>query len=159
MKKLFGYLFLTLLSLILSGCASSSPEYYEELSETERISLQHAARALALRGNAVPGHLRNAFVKLSPYERIVYDGDKRGKATYRWEIYENRASGKNIRQEDINPYWVMVYAIGDLRDPSWKLNHANEDRSVDNAPVVSPGGTMPFDGSRPRQIRKVRYKR
>ena len=75
--------------------------------------------ALALRSNAVPGHLREAFLKLTPYERIVYDGNKHGKAAYRWEIYENRNPGKRIAQRDINPYWVMVYAIGDLRDPAW----------------------------------------
>lgn len=159
MNKIFSFSVAAIMVACLSGCVSSSPEYYEELSESERSSLQHAARALALRGNAVPNHLRNAFVKLSPYERIVYDGDKRGKATYRWEIYENRTPGKNIGQQDINPYWVMVYAIGDLRDPSWKLNHANEDRSMNNAPAIRPGGAMPFEGNRPRQIRKVRYKR
>ncbi len=159
MKKMVFYLLTAVLGVFLSGCAGSSPEYYEELSETERAALQHAARALALRGSAVPGHLREAFLKLTPYERIVYDGNKHGKAFYRWEIYENRNPGKRIAQRDINPYWVMVYAIGDLRDPAWKLNHANQELSSGRAAAPQQSSPATPGAGRPRQIKQVRYKR
>ena len=139
--------------MLLAGCVSRGPEHYEELSEKERSALLHTARALALRGDAVPGHLRNAFVKLAPHERIVYDGDKHGKASFRWEIYEKRNGGK-LTQQDINPYWVMIYAVGDLRDPSWKLSHANQGG-------INQGNNnqlRQYPGSRNRQVRQVRYK-
>ena len=153
MNKIFSFLAMIMLAAVVSGCASSSPEYYEELTEKERSALLHSARALALRANAVPGHLRNAFVKLAPHERIVYDGDKHGKASFRWEIYEKRRAGARLTQEDVNPYWVMVYAVGDLRDPAWKLTHANQGEleSRQQAP-----GFSPFRNS--RQVRQVRYR-
>ena len=150
MKKIF---YLAAVLVLFAGCVAKSPEHYEELSEKERTALQHTARALALRGNAVPLHLQSAFAKLAPYERIVYDGDKHGKATFRWEIYEKRRSGSRLTQKDVNPYWVMVYAIGDLQDPSWKLSHANQGDIAESVPQyqrrTAPG--------RSRPVRQVRY--
>lgn len=140
--------------LLLAGCVSRGPEHYEELDENERTALLHTARALALRGDAVPAHLRNAFVKLSPHERIVYNGDKRGKASFRWEIYEKRRTGGKLTQQDVNPYWVMVYAIGDLRDPSWKLSHANQPGI--NTEKSNYRTRQPYDNRRP--VRHVQYK-
>ena len=139
--------------MLLAGCVANGPEHYEELTEKERTALQHTARALALRGNVVPLHLQNAFAKLAPYERIVYDGDKHGKATFRWEIYEKRRSGGRLTQRDVNPYWIMVYAIGDLRDPSWKLSHAKPGNSSENTSDRPRRLTSP----RSRPVRQVRY--
>ena len=140
--------------LLLAGCVSRGPEHYEELSEKERSALQHTARALALRSDVVPQHLRNAFMKLAPHERITYDGNKHGKASFRWEIYEKRNHNNKLTQKDINPYWVMVYAIGDLRDPSWKLSHANQGMIKPQ----TPGNLMVPGNNRSRQVRQVRYK-
>lgn len=140
--------------MLLAGCVSRSPEHYEELSEKERSALLHTARALALRGDAVPPHLKSAFVKLAPHERIIYNGDKHGKAAFRWEIYEKRSSSNKITQKDVNPYWVMIYAIGDLRDPAWKLTHANQGDIKKNS-QFNPAQSNSFRG---RQFRHVRYK-
>ena len=153
MKKIFGFVCIGVLGILLNGCASSSPEYFEELNEKEHAALLHTARALALRSNAVPAHLHNAFIKLAPHERIVYDGSKHGKASFRWEIYEKRNQNNRLTQKDVNPYWVMAYAIGDLRDPAWKLTHANQDSAGSEA--VTPARQMPARG---RHIRQVRYK-
>ena len=151
MKKIFSFLTAITLAAVVNGCVSSSPEYYEELTEKEHAALQHTARALALRSNAVPGHLQNAFMKLAPLERIIYDGDKRGKASFRWEIYEKRRTGVRLTQKDINPYWVIVYAIGDLRDPSWKLSHANQG-------TLQPASAVQPDKQQKWQVNRVRYK-
>ena len=156
MKNSFILFYFSVLGIILSGCAATSPEYYEELNEKERAALLHTARALALRGDAVPTHLRNAFVKLAPHERIVYDGNKRGKAAFRWEIYERKTQNSRLTQRDVNPYWVMVYAIGDLRDPAWKLSHANQDGVVNNDQQTPPQRQTP---QRSHKIQQVRYKR
>ena len=150
MKKIF---YLAAALVLLTGCVAKGPEHYEELSEKERAALLHTARALALRSNAVPAHLQSAFVKLAPYERIVYDGNKHGKASFRWEIYEKRRTGRRLTQKDVNPYWVMVYATGDLQDPAWKLSHANQSDLNESAPNrpqrLAPG--------RSRPVRQVRY--
>lgn len=153
MNKIFSFLAVIILAAVLDGCVSSSPEYYEELTEKERTALLHSARALALRGNVVPNHLRSAFIKLAPLERIVYDGDKHGKASFRWEIYEKRRPGARLTQKDVNPYWVMVYAVGDLQDPSWKLTHANQEGS---APPQYNRSFLPSRHGTP--VRQVRYK-
>ena len=135
MKKIFSFLTAITLAAVVSGCASSSPEYYEELTEKERLGLQHTARALALRSNAVPEHLKSAFMKLTPLERITYNGNKHGKAAFRWEIYEKRRANARLTQKDVNPYWVIIYATGDLLDPAWKLSHANQgDLTNDSSP-------------------------
>lgn len=126
MKKSIKWLWLLAAAVLLTagGCATRA-EYYEELTEEEHKELLNNARSLALRGKAVPPHLHGVFKEIAPHERIVYTGNKRGKASFRWEIYEN-VSGKRITQEDINPYWIMVYATGNLRDPKWKLTFANK---------------------------------
>ena len=107
------------------GCGSGAPEYYRELSEEERAALEESARKLVLQSNVVPEHLRPIFREIRGHERIVYTGDRRGKAEYRWEIYDN-PSGSRLTQKDINPFWVRVYAEGDLRDPSWKMTHSSD---------------------------------
>ena len=150
MKK-FLMLFAALFMLCLAGC-QTSPEYFEELSHEELNVLRNAARMLALKGNAVPAHVQAVFVEMQPYERIIYDGDKHGKASFRWEIYDVPADMQQLTQKDINPYWVMVYATGDLTDPKWQLTHAHETpglQTQSDRPPVRP--------QRPKQ--KVRYKR
>ena len=117
MKKIFSFLTAITLAAVVSGCVSSSPEYYEELTEKERLGLQHTARALALRSNAVPEHLKSAFMKLTPLERITYNGNKHGKATFRWEIYEKRRANARLTQKDVNPYWVIIYEPDKSRRP------------------------------------------
>ena len=154
MKKIFGFICVVVFGVLLSGCASTSSEYYEELNEKERAALLQTARALALRGDVVPAHLRNAFAKLAPHERIVYDGDKHGKASFRWEIYERRQQSNRLTQKDINPYWVMIYAIGDLRDPSWKVTYANQG-TLQKENQIAPRRQTPV---RSRPVKKVRYK-
>lgn len=154
MKKLCLLLTVLLLNFLPSGCTSSRPEYFEELTEVERANLLRNARIIALQGKAMPEHLRGVFVELAPYERIVYDGNKRGKATFRWEIYENTGNRRRITQKDVNPYWIMVYAFGDLRDPEWKLSHAQETAQLQI--VNDPSGSTP---NRPAPAQRVRYKR
>lgn len=151
MKKIFSFLTAITLAAVVSGCASSSPEYYEELTEKERLGLQHTARALALRSNAVPEHLKSAFMKLTPLERITYNGNKHGKATFRWEIYEKRRANARLTQKDVNPYWVIIYATGDLLDPAWKLSHANQG-SLQTAPQQQPERKQNW------QVNHVRYR-
>ena len=139
------------LLMTLTGCVTP-PEYYEELTEAEQKQLLHSARVLALQGKAVPDHLRAVFAELKPYQRIVYYGNKKVKASFRWEIYENYSENNRVTQKDINPYWVMVYATGDLTDPKWQLTHAHETpglQTQSDRPPVRP--------QRPKQ--KVRYKR
>ena len=126
-KHLWGLL--AAAGLLLSGC-TTSPEYFEELNAAEQTQLVHSARVLALQAKAVPEHLQAVFAELAPYQRIVYDGNKRGKASLRWEIYESPANADRLTQKDINPYWVMVYATGDLTDPEWKITHANENPNL-----------------------------
>ena len=151
MNKIFSFLAMIMLAAVVSGCASSSPEYYEELTEKERLGLQHTARALALRSNAVPEHLKSAFMKLTPLERITYNGNKHGKATFRWEIYEKRRANARLTQKDVNPYWVIIYATGDLLDPAWKLSHANQG-SLQTAPQQQPERKQNW------QVNHVRYR-
>ena len=147
MKK---YLFLLAVGLLLSGCATR-PEYFEELTAAEQTQLVNSARTLALQGKAVPDHLRGVFAEVVPYQRIIYEGNKRGRATFRWEIYEKRRTGGRLTQKDINPYWVIVYAIGDLRDPSWKLSHANQG-------TLQPASAVQPDKQQKWQVNRVRYK-
>ncbi|MBE6368755.1 MAG: hypothetical protein E7056_01170 [Lentisphaerae bacterium] len=163
MKK---YLFLLAVGLLLSGCATR-PEYFEELTAAEQTQLVNSARTLALQGKAVPDHLRGVFAEVVPYQRIVYEGNKRGRATFRWEIYESPADSSRLTQKDINPYWVMVYATGDLTDPDWKLAHANENpnlpgpeeiRRMQRQKQMQHQSAAPDAGSS-RPVRQVRYKR
>ena len=152
MKKIlvkFSVLLLAAATL-LTGCATT-PEYYEELSEAESAALLKQARKLALSSNRIPGHLQAVFMELPPYVRVLYDGSKHGKATFRWEIYENRQNTKQITQRDINPFWINVYAIGDLTDPQWKMFCSQEDHSQKNAAESAP--------PRNRRGQRVRYKR
>ena len=128
--KNFFLLLLSVASLIIAGGCVSSPEYYTELTEAEQKQLLYSARALALQGNAVPERMKMVFKELEPFQRIIYNGNKRGKATFRWEIYDIPENVRKLTQKDVNPYWVMVYAIGDLTDPKWQLTHANEDPSL-----------------------------
>lgn len=133
MKKLWllsGAVFAMI--MMLSGCISISSEYYEELTPAEERSLLLGARKLALQGKAVPPHMLALFMDKEPSRRIVYDGDKYGKATFRWELYDMPKNPRRITQKDINPYWIMVYAIGDLRDPEWKLTFARENPALQN---------------------------
>lgn len=136
MKKLYLMLLAAVVLPVMNGCVSSSPEYFEELTTAEQTQLLNSAKVLALQGKAVPEHLQGVFMELVPYQRIVYDGNKHGKATFRWEIYDSlQGKGKKVTQKDVNPYWVMVYAIGDLTgDPDWKLSHAHEDENLQTAP-------------------------
>ena len=159
MKNIFRKLpgcFCLFVVLFAAGCTAVSPEYFEELSGEERAALLRSAKIMALQSKtAVPAHLRTVFAELAPYERIVYDGNKHGKASFRWEIYENPANSERLTQKDINPYWIMVYAMGDLLDPRWKLSHANEDLQ----PVAAAGQQPGNQPNRSRKVRQVRYKR
>ena len=159
MKKIGFFVCALAAVLALSGCATA-PEYYEELTEAEQKQLLHSARVLALKSNAVPEHMKGIFPELNPYQRISYTGNKEGKAVFRWEIYENPANERRLTQKDINPYWVMVYATGDLTDPEWKLTHAQEIPGAPAAPAVN--NTRRKAPRYPRQYQpkqKVRYKR
>ena len=129
MQKIFLFL-LGIASLIFAGGCVSSPEYYTELTDAEQKQLLYSARALALQGNAIPERMLLVFKEVEPFQRIVYNGNKRGKATFRWELYDTPENVRKLTQKDVNPYWVMVYAIGDLTDPQWQLTHANEDPSL-----------------------------
>lgn len=149
-------LVLMLVSILAGGCLATAPEYYEELDEKERIALRNNAKILAIKGKAVPEHLQAVFLELAPYERIIYEGNKRGRATFRWEIYENSGNGRRITQKDINPYWVMVYANGNLRDPDWKLTHARENLLPTGAATSPKRSKQPAPG---RKNHQVRYKR
>lgn len=138
MKNFFLFLLGITGILIAAGCASS-PEYYDELTEAEQKQLLYSARTLALQGNAVPQRMLLVFNEVEPFQRIVYNGNKRGKASFRWEIYDTPENVRKLTQKDVNPYWIMVYATGDLTDPKWQLTHANEDPSL---PAVN---TQPAD--------------
>jgi len=155
MKKKFAYLLAVCAAMLPGmGCISGPAEYYEELTVDEQRELLNDARGLAMRSKAVPAHLQTVFKELTPYTRIVYSGNKRGKATFRWEIYEN-VSGKRITQQDINPYWIMVYATGNLRDPQWKLSFANKDITAEGAERERAAERE----QRRRRNHQVRYKR
>ena len=149
---------------LLTGCATA-PEYYEELSEAESAALLKQARKLALSSNRIPGHLQAVFMELPPYVRVLYDGSKHGKATFRWEMYGNKTKRSTITQQDINPYWVMVYATGDLTDPKWQLTHAYEDptllqkiEKMQSAPANGNNSDQSAPRQRPRQRRQVRLR-
>lgn len=155
LQLILSVLTLSVMAALSSGCMATAPEYYEELTDKERAALINSARVLALKGNAVPAHLQNVFMELAPYERIVYEGNKRGRASFRWEIYESSGNNRRITQKDINPYWVMVYATGNLRDPEWKLSHARENPGLPDPPAA--GRSAAPQGN--RSVRKVQYKR
>lgn len=137
------------MQIFFCGCATN-PEYYEELTEQESKVLVESARQLALSSNRIPAHLQGVFMELAPYQRILYNGSKRGKATFRWEIYENRVNEKQITQRDINPFWINVYATGDLRDPEWKLFCSQENLNPQQQTAAPP--------TRVRIRPKTRYK-
>ena len=164
MKKWCWFLSGVMGLLLLTGCVSTSPEYFDELTPAEQAELLNSARVLALQGKAVPAHLQGVFLELTPHQRIVYDGNKHGKASFRWEIYDSprRKGNSRITEKDVNPYWVMVYAIGDLTDPQWKLTHAREDETLQDAPQPprrgDSSGRPAEKRSRPRQFQEVRYK-
>ena len=80
--------------LAAAGCLSGGPENYRELSEEERVALENSARLLVIQSKVVPEHLRNVFAEIPGHERIVYTGDRAGRAEYRWEIYDSPAGGK-----------------------------------------------------------------
>ena len=156
------------LTAVLTGCRSGGPENYRELSDEERVKLERSARILVMQSKAVPEHLRSIFAEIPGHERIVYTGDRTGRAEYRWEIYDSPA-GPRITQKDVNPFWVRVYAEGDLRDPSWKMTHSSDwagpvepaerpavpMRSGQTVTVEPPSGRV--RGTRMRE--SVRYRR
>lgn len=113
------------LTAVLTGCRSGGPENYRELSDEERVKLERSARILVMQSKAVPEHLRSIFAEIPGHERIVYTGDRTGRAEYRWEIYDSPA-GPRITQKDVNPFWVRVYAEGDLTAPQWKLTYSQD---------------------------------
>jgi hypothetical protein len=159
MKKIGFFVCALAAVLALSGCATA-PEYYEELTEAEQKQLLHSARVLALKSNAVPEHMKGVFPELNPYQRINYTGNKEGKAIFRWEIYENPANDRRLTQKDINPYWVMVYAAGDLTDPEWKVTHAQETPGLQTAPNTNNNRRqVPRQQRQYQPKQKVRYKR
>ncbi len=164
LKNMLLMLFAAANILLAGGCVSS-PEYYEELTEKEQKQLLLSARTLALQGKAVPERYQALFMELPPYQRIVYDGNKHGKATFRWEMYGNKTKRSTITQQDINPYWVMVYATGDLTDPKWQLTHAYEDptllqkiEKMQSAPANGNNSDQSAPRQRPRQRRQVRLR-
>ena len=140
MRKLTGLLAALLLTVLLNGCASTQSEYFEELTAVEETNLELGARKLALQGKAVPEHMLSLFMETKPSRRIVYEGNKSGKATFRWELYDMPKNPRRITQKDINPHWIVVYAIGNLRDPEWKLAFAQENNALQ---MVSPDQLMP----------------
>ncbi len=109
---------------VLCGCRSGTSEYYRELSDEQRAELEKSAKLLVLQSQAVPERLRGVFEEIPGNERIIYTGDCRGRAEYRWEIYENSETTR-IRQKDVNPFWIRVYAEGDLLNPQWKMAHSD----------------------------------
>lgn len=146
MKKITGLLTALVLTVLLNGCISSQSEYFEELTPTEEKTLLLGARKLALRGKAVPEHMLSLFMEKEPARRIVYEGSKSGKATFRWELYDMPKNPSRITQKDINPHWIVVYAIGDFRDPEWKLAFAKTGKTLE---MVSPAQLAP---ERSRQL-------
>ena len=151
MKKLLTVSTALLALLMFNGCVSGSPEHYEELTAEEHASLVNSAKVLILQSKLVPAHLQQSFVRISPQERIIYNGDKHGKASLRWEIYENRPrSGQKITQKDINPYWITAQATGNLLNPQWQVSQAQSMVPQKLAPGQSRNGG--------RQVRSVRYK-
>lgn len=155
MKKFLGLLMAGLLALAggLCGCRSGDAAYYRELSDPQRAELEKSAKLLVLQSKAVPEHLRAVFEELPGHERIVYTGDCRGRAEYRWEIYES-SGGARISQKDVNPFWIRVYAEGDLLHPEWKM--------ACSGPGVPASGKPPTSGDRSGQARptqnSVRYR-
>ena len=154
MRKLTGLMIALMLTALLNGCASTQSEYFDELTAIEETNLELGARKLALQGKAVPDHLLSLFMETKPSRRIIYDGDKSGKATFRWELYDMPKNPNRITQKDINPHWVMVYAIGDLHDPEWKLSFARETAALR---IPKPNQNQNFQMPRqqmPRQRRR-----
>ena len=130
MKKFTSLLAILLFTVLFTGCLATRSEYIDELTPTEEANLELGARTLALQGKAVPNHMLSLFMESKPSRRIVYDGNKSGKATFRWELYDMPKNPRRITQKDINPHWVMVSATGDLRDPDWKLSFARENPAL-----------------------------
>ena len=156
MKKFTSLLAVLLLSVLFTGCLATRSEYIEELTPTEEANLELGARKLALQGKAVPNHMLSLFMETKPSRRIVYDSNKTGKATFRWELYDMPKNPRRITQKDINPHWVMVSATGDLRDPEWKLSFARENPALQMAPPMPPqqnNNRAPQRQQRPRQRR------
>ena len=153
---LMGLAALTALAL-MAGCRSGGAENYRELSDAERIELELSARNLVIQSKVVPEHLRSVFAEIPGHERIVYSGDKAGRAEYRWEIYDSPA-GSKMTQKDVNPFWVRVFAEGDLTRPKWKLTHSRDW----TPPGAGSSGGQPrrerrMPGARPGDT--VRYRR
>lgn len=130
MKKFTSLLAILLFTVLFTGCLATRNEYIDELTPAEEANLELGARKLALQGKAVPNHMLSLFMESKPSRRIVYDGNKSGKATFRWELYDMPKNPRRITQKDINPHWVMVSATGDLRDPDWKLSFARENPAL-----------------------------
>ncbi len=130
MKKFTSLLAILLFTVLFTGCLATRSEYIDELTPAEEANLELGARKLALQGKAVPNHMLSLFMESKPSRRIVYDGNKSGKATFRWELYDMPKNPRRITQKDINPHWVMVSATGDLRDPDWKLSFARENPAL-----------------------------
>ena len=151
MKKLLTISTALLVLLLFNGCISNSPEHYEELTADEHAALVNSAKVLILQSKLVPAHLQQSFIRVAPEERIIYNGDKRGKASLRWEIYENRPrAGQKITQKDINPYWITAQATGNLLDPQWQVSQAQSAVPQKFAPGQNRNGS--------RQVRSVRYR-
>ena len=146
MKKLSILPAFLLLTVLFTGCMAAKSEYFEELTPAEEKALLLGARKLALQGKAVPEHMMNLFMEKEPARRIVYEGSKSGKATFRWELYDMPKNPSRITQKDINPHWIVVYAIGDFRDPEWKLAFAQTGKTLE---MVSPAQLAP---ERSRQL-------
>ena len=130
MKKFTSLLAILLFTVLFTGCLATRSEYIDELTPAEEANLELGARKLALQGKAVPNHMLSLFMESKPSRRIVYDGNKSGKATFRWELYDMPKNPRRITQKDINPHWVMVSATGNLRDPDWKLSFARENPAL-----------------------------
>ena len=130
MKKFTSLLAILLFTVLFTGCLATRSEYIDELTPAEEANLELGARKLALQGKAVPNHMLSLFMESKPSRRIVYDGNKSGKETFRWELYDMPKNPRRITQKDINPHWVMVSATGDLRDPDWKLSFARENPAL-----------------------------
>ena len=140
----------------LAGCRSTGPENYRELSEEERVKLEYSARLLVMQSKVVPAHLRSVFAEIPGHERIVYTGDRAGRAEYRWEIYDSPA-GSKVTQKDVNPFWVRVYAEGDLTAPKWKMTHSQDWTAPGKSTEGRPQRGTRMPGA--RQGDSVRYRR
>ena len=158
MKKFTSLLAILLLTVSFTGCLATRSEYIDELTPTEEAALELGARKLALQGQAVPNHLLSLFMESKPSRRIVYDSNKSGKATFRWELYDMPKNPNRITQKDINPHWVMVSATGDLRDPEWKLSFARENPALQTTPAA-PAAPQQNNNRAPQRQQRPRQRR